>query len=59
MSEGDDLFKLFSPTYHFHEPRSHADSEWYMVAEQSISVEEEVFWNVIVSPTSQLWPKNK
>ncbi|CAM0141338.1 unnamed protein product [Umbelopsis sp. WA50703] len=47
MSEGDDLFKLFSPTYHFHEPRSHADSEWYMVAEQSISVEEEVFWNVI------------
>lgn len=59
MSEGEDLFKLFSPTYHFSDPKLHTDSEWYIIAEQSISVEEEIFWNVIVSATTRSVPKIK
>jgi len=49
MSNDEDLFKLFSPTYHFDEPIKSNDSDWCIVAEQSILVEEEIFWNVIVS----------
>ncbi|GAB5586425.1 tRNA methyltransferase 44 [Umbelopsis nana] len=47
MSNDEDLFKLFSPTYHFDEPIKSNDSDWCIVAEQSILVEEEIFWNVI------------
>ncbi|KAJ2960333.1 hypothetical protein NQZ79_g4312 [Umbelopsis isabellina] len=53
MSEGEDLFKLFSPTYHFSDPKLHTDSEWYIIAEQSILVEEEIFWNVISKWTQE------
>lgn len=49
MSDSDDLFKLFSPSYHFDRPIECNSSDWFIVAEQSISVDEEIFWNVVVS----------
>ena len=49
MSDSDDLFKLFAPSYYFDTPRQYDDSDWFIVAEQSISVDEEAFWAVVVS----------
>jgi hypothetical protein len=49
MSDSDDLFKLFAPTYNFNRPIECNSSDWFIVAEQSISVDEEIFWNVVVS----------
>lgn len=53
MSDSDDLFKLFAPSYYFDKPRQYDDSDWFIVAEQSISVDEEAFWAVVVSILSQ------
>ncbi|KAG2186825.1 hypothetical protein INT44_003051 [Umbelopsis vinacea] len=47
MSDSDDLFKLFAPSYYFDKPRQLDDSDWFIVAEQSISVDEEAFWAVV------------
>ncbi|KAI9288047.1 hypothetical protein BC943DRAFT_317676 [Umbelopsis sp. AD052] len=47
MSDSDDLFKLFAPSYYFDKPRQLDDSGWFIVAEQSISVDEEAFWAVV------------
>lgn len=53
MSDSDDLFKLFAPSYYFDNPRHYDNSDWFIVAEQSISVDEEAFWAVVVSILSQ------